>query len=127
MEIGDDEFLVAVERAFEELFRVMERVQKRLHVQRCQLDVLFDEIQAALDPSQAAKERIRVRHFDAMPEDELLRAFAEWMEVNARLFHEKYGDDWRKRLEVNAMRVYGPNWKCTLLKNAVRRRRRTTD
>lgn len=125
--MGDDEFLVAVERAFEELFGVMERVQKQLHVKRCQLDVLFAEIQAALDPSMTAKERMRILHLDAMPEDELLRAFAEWMEVNARLFHEKYGDDWHKRLEVNAMRVYGPDWKRTLLKNAIRRKQRATD
>jgi hypothetical protein len=121
-EVSDTDIIAAVEQALSELLKVVERIHARVGLARGRIDALVHELAQILDPGTATRATVGSEFVDALPEDELAALFARWEEDNCQLFREKYGEDWRARLEVNAQRAYGTDWKRVIMRNAAKRK-----
>lgn len=119
--MSDSDIIAAVESALTKLLSVIERIHQRVGLAKERIDALVAELSAAIDPAAPFKRFRNPSFVEDLPDDELAAIFAEWAEENCRAFEERYGEDWRARLEVNAQKVYGSDWKRVLLRNAARK------
>ncbi len=119
--MNDSDIIASVETALAKLLAVIERIHERVGLAKGRIDALVAELSTAIDPATPCTRFRNPTFIEDLPDEELATVFAEWAEENCRTFEERYGEDWRARLEVNAQRVYGTDWKRILLRNAARR------